>query len=77
MRDPMRALIFSKKGLRFRMTQRSIFEPGMIVRHPLEENWGLGQVQSAVGGKVTVNFQHVGKVVIDQNRINLTIVSFS
>ena len=59
------------------MTQQSIFEPGMIVRHPSEKDWGLGQVQSAVGGKVTVNFQNVGKVVIDEKHVNLAIVSLS
>ncbi|MEM9031913.1 MAG: DUF3553 domain-containing protein [Pseudomonadota bacterium] len=46
-------------------------EPGMIVRHPTEADWGLGQVQSNVAGKVTVNFEHRGKVVIDAWRVNL------
>ncbi|MEM6823557.1 MAG: DUF3553 domain-containing protein [Pseudomonadota bacterium] len=46
-------------------------EPGMIVRHPTEADWGLGQVQSNVAGKVTVNFEHRGKVVIDALRVNL------
>ncbi len=58
------------------MTEQSIYEPGMIVRHPSESDWGLGQVQSAVGGKVTVNFQNTGKVVIDETRITLIIVTF-
>ena len=44
---------------------RSIFEPGMLVRHPTQPDWGLGQVQSNIAGKVTVNFEHAGKVVID------------
>lgn len=56
--------------------QQSIFEPGMIVKHPQMEDWGLGQVQSAVGGKVTVNFQNAGKIVIEENKVALTIVSF-
>lgn len=47
----------------------------MIVRHPQQPDWGLGQVQSSVGGKVTVNFEQVGKVVIDEGRVNLTVVS--
>jgi len=54
---------------------QSIFEPGMIVRHPGEPDWGLGQVQSSIGGRVTVNFQEKGKVVIDEGRVNLLIVS--
>jgi FKBP-type peptidyl-prolyl cis-trans isomerase 2 len=46
-------------------------EPGMLVRHPGQEDWGLGQVQSVVGSRVTVNFEHAGKVVIDGKRIDL------
>jgi Protein of unknown function (DUF3553) len=49
----------------------SILEPGMLVRHPDQAEWGLGQVQSVVGARVTVNFEHAGKVVIDSNRIAL------
>lgn len=46
-------------------------EPGMLVRHPEQTDWGLGQVQSVIGARVTVNFEHAGKVVIDGNRIAL------
>ena len=46
-------------------------EPGMLVHHPNREDWGLGQVQSVIGARVTVNFEHAGKVVIDSNRISL------
>lgn len=49
-----------------------ILEPGMFVRHPGEPDWGLGQVQSNIGGRVTVNFEHQGKVVIDARRVDLT-----
>jgi FKBP-type peptidyl-prolyl cis-trans isomerase 2 len=48
-----------------------VLEPGMLVRHPGQEDWGLGQVQSVVGSRVTVNFEHAGKVVIDSKRIDL------
>lgn len=40
-------------------------EPGNFVRHPQQPDWGLGQVQSVVGDKITVNFEHTGKVVIN------------
>ncbi len=40
-------------------------EPGMLVRHPTKPEWGLGQIQSAIDGKITVNFEHAGKVVIN------------
>ncbi len=52
----------------------SVLEPGMLVRHPNKPDWGLGQVQSNIGGKVTVNFEHVGKQVIEISRIDLTLV---
>ena len=54
------------------MTDMSAFlEPGMRVAHPQEPEWGVGQVQSCVSGKVTVNFPHAGKVVIDATRVEL------
>lgn len=52
-----------------------ILEPGMLVRHPAEAGWGLGQVQSRIGTKITVNFEHAGKVVIDGARVELVLVS--
>ncbi|PIE12494.1 MAG: DUF3553 domain-containing protein [Rhodobacterales bacterium] len=52
----------------------AILEPGMLVRHPDAPDWGTGQVQSNVKGKVTVNFPEAGKVVIDSTRIALFVV---
>lgn len=49
----------------------SLLEPGMFVRHPQQPDWGLGQVQSNIGGRVTVNFEHAGKQVIDSRNVNL------
>ncbi|WP_424986710.1 DUF3553 domain-containing protein [Microbulbifer sp. S227A] len=49
----------------------AILEPGMLVRHPDFNDWGVGQVQSNVGGKITVNFREQGKVVIDGTRVSL------
>ena len=49
----------------------AILEPGMLVRHPQQPDWGLGQVQSNIGGRITVNFEHAGKVVIDGNVVEL------
>lgn len=43
----------------------------MIVRHPDRPDWGLGQVQSSIGERITVNFEHAGKVVIDGRHILL------
>ena len=49
-----------------------MLEPGMLVTHPLRPDWGLGQVQSNVGGRVTVNFEHQGKVVLMSDAVALT-----
>ncbi|MCW2243029.1 DUF3553 domain-containing protein [Azospirillum canadense] len=47
--------------------------PGAWVRHPGQPDWGLGQVQSAIGDRVTVNFEHAGKVLINTAVIALTV----
>lgn len=47
-------------------------EPGMLVTHPERPDWGLGQVQSVIHDRITVNFEHAGKVVIDGSRVVLT-----
>ncbi|MFV0490351.1 MAG: DUF3553 domain-containing protein [Pseudorhodobacter sp.] len=49
----------------------SLLEPGMIVRHPNQPDWGLGQVQSNIGNRITVNFEHRGKVTIDSRQVTL------
>ncbi len=48
-----------------------ILEPGNFVRHPDRPDWGLGQVQSVIGHRITVNFEDAGKVVIDGREIQL------
>lgn len=48
-----------------------LLEPGMLVEHPDKPDWGIGQVQSNVGGKITVNFRDAGKIVIDGSRVTL------
>jgi hypothetical protein len=48
--------------------------PGAMVRHPTQPDWGLGQVQSVVGERVTVNFEDQGKVLINAAVIELEIV---
>ena len=50
-------------------------EPGVLVRHPGQPDWGIGQVQSVAGGKVTVNFEQAGKQVIDASVVRLDYVS--
>ena len=45
--------------------------PGVFVLHAGRPDWGRGQVQSSIGGKVTVNFEEAGKVVIDTAQVTL------
>lgn len=39
--------------------------PGQRVRHPDQPGWGVGQVQSALGDRVTINFEHAGKRLVN------------
>lgn len=50
-------------------------EPGMRVRHPGRPDWGVGQVQSVVGHRVTVNFDDAGKVLVNTAVVALEPVS--
>jgi Protein of unknown function (DUF3553) len=45
--------------------------PGMRVRHPGAPDWGTGQVQSVIGHRVTINFEHAGKRMINTAIIEL------
>jgi FKBP-type peptidyl-prolyl cis-trans isomerase 2 len=59
------------------MTHRalgSLIEPGMRVLHPDRPDWGVGQVQSAIGDRVTVNFEHAGKVLVNAAVVALNIL---
>jgi len=47
------------------------YEPGDKVTNQNNKDWGIGQVQSIINGKVTVNFENVGKKVINSKVIQL------
>ncbi len=47
------------------------YEPGDYVIYPNYKEWGIGQIQSIIKNKVTVNFENVGKKVINANKIIL------
>jgi hypothetical protein len=47
------------------------FNPGDYVINPLQKDWGIGQVQSIIKNKITVNFQNQGKQVINGEIITL------
>ena len=52
----------------------SIYEPGILVQLVSQLDWGIGQVQSVLGEKVTVNFEHRGKVVLNIDRVELILL---
>jgi len=47
------------------------YEPGDFVINPNNKSWGTGQIQSIIKNKVTVNFENVGKKVINSKKIIL------
>ena len=47
------------------------YEPGDYVINPGSKNWGIGQIQSVINNKVTVNFENVGKKVIYAKNVEL------
>ena len=47
------------------------FDPGDKVFNPSNKDWGIGQVQSIIKDKITVNFENVGKKVINAKNIQL------
>jgi hypothetical protein len=51
-----------------------LLTPGAIVRNPARPDWGKGQVQSAIGTRVTVNFEHAGKQALDLRHVTLEVV---
>jgi hypothetical protein len=55
------------------MTHMTAFEPGQFVRNPSRPDWGLGQVQSVVQTRVTVNFENIGKILVNTVNVALEI----
>jgi len=49
----------------------TLLTPGTWVVHPTEPDWGIGQVQSVDGARITVNFEHQGKILINAEVIDL------
>ena len=47
------------------------YEPGDFVINPKNKGWGIGQIQSIIRNKVTVNFENAGKKVINNEKITL------
>lgn len=50
-------------------------EVGSLVQSRARPDWGLGQVQSVIGDKITVNFEHAGKLVLTGDAADLQLVA--
>jgi len=48
-----------------------ILVPGTLVQHSERPDWGIGQVQSAIGNRITVTFEHAGKRLILADKVKL------
>ena len=48
--------------------------PGALVRHPDQPDWGIGQVQSVIESRITVNFEDAGKRLINGDVVALIVV---
>jgi hypothetical protein len=48
--------------------------PGVLVRHPDRPEWGVGQVQSVIGNRITVNFENAGKLLINGDIVALDMI---
>ena len=53
------------------MSTAADLTPGTYVRHPDHPEWGIGQIQSAIGFRITVNFENMGKQLINAAIISL------
>lgn len=60
-----------QEGMAVHQSVDAFLEPGVLVRHPARAEWGVGQVQSVDGARVTVNFEEAGKQVIDAREVRL------
>ena len=47
------------------------YEPGDFVINPNKKDWGVGQIQSIINNKITVNFENAGKRVINAKEVVL------
>ena len=51
--------------------------PGSYVINKNNNEWGIGQIQSSIDNRITVNFENVGKKVININEVNLEAINYN
>lgn len=44
---------------------------GGFVRNPEHPEWGLGRIQTVTGSRVTVNFENMGRMVLELPHVTL------
>ena len=50
--------------------------PGtFVINIKKESEWGIGQVQSSIDNKITINFENVGKKTINPKEVELKIIN--
>ena len=52
------------------------YEPGDFVINPKNKDWGIGQIQSIIKNKATINFQNSGKKVINLENVTLEKIQY-
>ena len=52
--------------------------PGtFVINVSKEKEWGIGQVQSSIDNKITINFENVGKKTINAKEVELKIIDIN
>ena len=52
--------------------------PGtFVINIKKESEWGIGQVQSSIDNKITINFENVGKKTINPKEVELKIIKIN
>ena len=52
--------------------------PGVFVINQQKKNeWGVGKIQSSINNKITINFENVGKKIINPNKVKLKILNYN
>ncbi|MBS56384.1 MAG: DUF3553 domain-containing protein [Rickettsiales bacterium] len=54
---------------------QSELTPGVfVINEDKKIEWGIGQVQSSINNKITINFENVGKKTINPKKVKIKII---
>ena len=48
-----------------------------VINVDKEKEWGIGQVQSSIDNKITINFENVGKKTINPKEVELKLININ